>query len=527
MKRILILSIGYFVLTALLNAQKPVCLTGQIYDKNTGQPVPFATVSLKEKYFGVISNEDGSFRIPEIKDTINWTLEVRHLGYEPISLKLSELDISKNLDIFLEEASYSVDEVVIRERRKRRPDPGDIVETAVQKIKDNYPAYPFQLKGYYRDYLKIDSSYVNLYEADVEIEDLGFASNDYDQTKIKVNAGMMNQNFMIDSSRILDYGDNRVKSIPYGKTEYYGGNEIVFLGIHNPIRNYNLRSFDFIRTLQTDFLNDHLFVLKGLVTSDSLPVYCIEFSYKEKDPDIYSETGSITTIYGNRPIKMPFTVKGVLFIQSKTFIINRMEYEVSLMNKKNKEVLWNLNLEYRNIKGVPFLNYISFNNEIEIPEYADERYFHLKNIIIDRPDNCLKLTFNNILEPGQAKNPGNYRVKLDDRILEITGIEVADTMVTLMLKDYEKYFNGQPLEEIGSLKVDVTNLKDTKGNLINDLKTIKANQYRELFVNNITQDFIPIPESECVDKRKSMIYSRISNKKETVMKNFNPPLLKE
>jgi len=450
MKRILILSIGYFVLTTTLNAQNPASLTGHIYDKNTGQSVPFATVSLKEKYCGVISNEDGSFRIPEIKDTTNWTLEVRHLGYETISFKIS----------------------------------------------------------------------------DVEIEDFGFASNDYDRTKIKVNAGMMNQNFTIDSSKILDYGNNKVKSIPYGKTEYYGGNEIVFLGIHNPIRNYNLRSFDFIRTLQTDFLNDHIFVLKGLLTSDSLPVYCIEFSYKENSPLNYSETGSITTISGNRPIKMPFTVKGVLFIQSETFIINRMEYEVSLMNKKNKEVLWNLNLEYRNIEGVPFLNYISFNNEVVIPEYADDRYFHLKNIIIDIPANCLKLSFNNILESYKVKNPGNYTVKLEDRILGIVGVEVADTLVALMLNDYEKYFNGLTLRDIRSLKVDVNNLKDTKGNLINDLRTIKANQFRELFINNIAQVFIPIPESECVDKSLSMIYGRVTSKKDTVVKNFNPPLLK-
>lgn len=47
-----------------LYAQDFDFLRGKVLDKETGEPVVFATVRIKDQAKGVITNMDGSFRLP-------------------------------------------------------------------------------------------------------------------------------------------------------------------------------------------------------------------------------------------------------------------------------------------------------------------------------------------------------------------------------------------------------------------------------------------------------------------------------
>jgi hypothetical protein len=75
------LSINY-----TLSAQEQGFLRGKVLDQKTSEPVIFATIGLIGKAKGVITNMDGSFRLPlsylEVIDSIG----VSSMGYEKKSV---------------------------------------------------------------------------------------------------------------------------------------------------------------------------------------------------------------------------------------------------------------------------------------------------------------------------------------------------------------------------------------------------------------------------------------------------------
>lgn len=92
---------------------KQLNISGQITDKETGDPLAFATVSIKEKPIGIVTNPEGKFGflIPEeFKDD---TLYVSMLGYQNYEVDLSKLSDDDDLKIVLVPKERYLDEVDI------------------------------------------------------------------------------------------------------------------------------------------------------------------------------------------------------------------------------------------------------------------------------------------------------------------------------------------------------------------------------------------------------------------------------
>ncbi len=81
----------------LSHAQTETTIAGKLIDQDTKEPIPFATIRLRNKSIGVISNSSGDFTIPRLSPSD--TLEVSCIGFSTIvipfgKLKTSELNIS-------------------------------------------------------------------------------------------------------------------------------------------------------------------------------------------------------------------------------------------------------------------------------------------------------------------------------------------------------------------------------------------------------------------------------------------------
>jgi len=75
-----------FVVFVMLQAtvvfsQQESFVAGKLLDLKTKEPIPFATIRIKNKSKGVISNFDGGFKIPIEFQKIGDTLEISSLGY--------------------------------------------------------------------------------------------------------------------------------------------------------------------------------------------------------------------------------------------------------------------------------------------------------------------------------------------------------------------------------------------------------------------------------------------------------------
>ena len=137
-------SILFILISFSLFSQNKSVISGTITNKETNEPLPFASITLKNYPIGVISNEDGEFDfyIPESKR--NDTLSISFIGFNPYEIALQ---IVKNpFKIELEPANNVLDEVVLSQLT-----PLDYIKRALDNLEENYPQNPYQSIAYYRE----------------------------------------------------------------------------------------------------------------------------------------------------------------------------------------------------------------------------------------------------------------------------------------------------------------------------------------------------------------------------------------
>lgn len=124
--------LGFFLLTGWASAQetgsgqKEYQITGRILDKQSQEPVSYASVILmdgdsEKNIAGAVADESGQFFITEFKDG-KYKLRVSFMGYsvsDPMELTVSSRENYFNFgSIFLEEESVGLQEVVVQGQRQ-------------------------------------------------------------------------------------------------------------------------------------------------------------------------------------------------------------------------------------------------------------------------------------------------------------------------------------------------------------------------------------------------------------------------
>ena len=177
-----------FVLLGLINskiiAQQNEQVLCRIIDGSTSKPVVYATVLLKTKKVGTISDEDGNFRIPYVYKIKSDTLRISSIGYKTAEFPLINLSDDEVNILVLNQKVESLNEITLitEKKRRRKLSARNIVKKAIKNIPINYPKEPFSYIAYYRDYQQIlDSTYQKL------------KRNNYRTNYINLNEGIRSQ----------------------------------------------------------------------------------------------------------------------------------------------------------------------------------------------------------------------------------------------------------------------------------------------------------------------------------------------
>jgi hypothetical protein len=152
-------------------AQK-VTLSGKVVDKDSGEPLSYASIVLKGKALGTVANDEGSFDFHFPAENRMDIIVVSMLGYENYEAPAWSLLDSEDKTIRLTKVATMLSEIVVTDTLSG----GEIFRVALAKIDQNYPAEPFLMDGFYRDVKKVDDSYVALLEAAVKIYDDNYAA---------------------------------------------------------------------------------------------------------------------------------------------------------------------------------------------------------------------------------------------------------------------------------------------------------------------------------------------------------------
>lgn len=486
---------------------------GKIIDSQTALPVPFASIKIKTKMLGVVSNGNGDFQIPREYSEEADSLIISCIGYTTKIVAFRDLQDSVLNLIKISPSVSALDEVVVTPKKRRELSASRVLKLAIANLKVNYPQEPFSYIGYYRDYQLLDTNYLNLNEAIVEVYDRGFSSNDLAETSIELYEFKHNTDFPIDSTTTKPY-DNEPAKYGRGKNKYIpnavlsplGGSELSILRVHDAIRNNDRFSFSFVDVFVEDFENNHFLNMEEEVYLDKTPLYTISFRSK-------FEAG------GPRNFSV-----GKLYIEKENFAIHKIEYSTYNKTMKGNQLMYSIQTEYSRVGPYMYLNYISFNNGFKTQNDTD---FKVIEITYSKEKKAFILDLNSVPEKTSVSDTSNYNFMLDEKKL---GIQLAqltgERQVTLFLDESAAAFAEVYSDDMSSkLSMISKNIRDVKNRELDKENFTTVFQFRELFVQKIFPSKVAPIDGEFMNKivplSKEVVSKNLTEKEDYWM---NSPL---
>lgn len=488
---------------SILSAQTFDFVRAKVLDMQTGEPVVFATVSIKGKAKGVITNMDGSFRLPiEFKEA-GESIEISSMGYEKKKFELQKLSIFDINIIQLVPSVLTLNEAVVTAKGQKKLSAKQIVQFAIEKIPENYPLKNSTTRAYYRDYQLDNLEYVNLNEALIEVYDAGFYTIDTASTKASILSYSLNTDFRRDTlAQGLYTYKNKRKVIDNAYLNHYGGNEFVILRVHDAIRNYNMNTFDFINNMKEgDIISNHSFRRLEDTYLDGLRLYTIEF-----------ELSTAT-----------YEALGIIYISKNEFAIHKLNYVVYDNTKKNNskllknkgikgKLIFEVTAEYKQHEDTKmYLNFISLHNtfRLSIPPK-----FFIKELYFLESNNQFVINFNNkIALDTDLESNRLFDFRYKGRKIKFEKIIVYDnsslilypTMSVKELNDMSlelKALNQYELDNSDIFEFNVKDIYDVERNLLNEWTVKDYNQFREFFTQEVNNNYKLPKDSLLMHMRK-------------------------
>ncbi len=476
----------FLLITVVGFSQKEEYIFGQLVDSTKNEAIAFASIILKNKALGTITNIDGTFKIPLRLKELGEVIEISSMGYKSKELLLEDLGIEKGNIIILEPALFELNEAVVSANIKSLS-AKQIVRIAVNSIPQNHPPEAFGIIGYYRDYQVKNSNYTNLNEAIIKMTDKGSSATDILDNQYQIYSYNQNTDFELDdfASQPYDY-DGFNKVIPNAKLKNDGGNEFITLQMHDAIRNYGMKSFSFVDDMDSDFINNHRFRLKGKTSYGEETVYEIHLSYRN---DKYRAEGKIFVNTDDYAIhNLDYAVFKRKQPGNQRTAVNEKERYTDGFKKMNSELLYLIRIEYvRGSRNSMYLNYISFYNKVLIQRPAEFK----SKFILNLDDRSFRVRMNKIPVRLDKIKERDFEVYYKDQIIPIKEfyfLEYEKTFVVCPYLDKGKskavtdhIFTQSPNMEISDIKYSYNNMEDDLGNELDERKLEYVHQYREFF----------------------------------------------
>ena len=261
-----------------LNTQHIIYITGSIIDDETQEPLPCATIALKNVGKGTISNNNGEFGLKITPNLINDTLSVSYLGYFAREILVKQA-IGINLKILMKREFISIPEIIIRNQI-----PQEIINRARRAISQNYGNSPAYLTGFYREGVLKKYELQTYSEAILQIYESSYSGS------------LLGDQIKVYKSRKIENTDRRDTLAIRLKAGLSTCLEL------DGVKNV----FDFL-TLEN--MAEYSYRITDIVSYDDESAYAIEFEQREN-------------------VELPL-FKGTIYINTSDYAILNAEYEIN------------------------------------------------------------------------------------------------------------------------------------------------------------------------------------------------------
>lgn len=314
MNKVLII---FFLLTSSLAGAQKLIVSAKVVDKETKEPLIFATVGILGKPIGTITNMQGDFDFYIPAEYRNNNLVISILGYNNYEAPAWTLLDTKSFVIEMEKSTTVLQEIVVTDSLAG----GEILHIALSRIEQNYPMTPHLVDGFYRDIKKIGGEYISLLEAAVKIYDEDYKTP---RNKFKLRERVA----LLEVRRSLGYSNKF--------TAYFDEDNLLEdLLLHNNVR-------------YRQFPEEEVF-----------------FESLEREKDSYYNGHEIFVVSHRKEYKL------VIYIDKKTYGIVHLEYENNqqeIIGKKRGLVSKFVNLkrviDFKEYDQKMYLNFLAVDSKI-------------------------------------------------------------------------------------------------------------------------------------------------------------------
>jgi hypothetical protein len=280
------------------NSSGLITIQGRVLDEGSRDPLPFATIGIKDEPIGITTNSDGVFTLQLPGENFSSYVTISHLGYRQQVVPVMLFAESK-LDILLETDYISIQEVMIRYY-----DPLLIVNSAMERLNENYSEKPVYLMNFYREGVLKGNRFINYSEAIFQVYKSPYGlKHDTDQVRLLKSRSISN----------VDRSDTLVVKIKAGVRSSLG--------------------LDFVKNIP-DFLD---------------PEYIGEYEFMNADIISYNGNMAYAVSFEQRQHITQPLYKGILYIEMETLAFLGADFEVhpKYINKARNQFLTRKNRNYR------------------------------------------------------------------------------------------------------------------------------------------------------------------------------------
>ena len=280
--------IFFFLMLSLCwsaSAQGVISLSGQVYDKQTGEPLRAASVTLQGSSLSIVTNSEGvfTFKIPASSEGV---ITVSYLGYLTAEYQISDFAGGQ---LRIPMIPYAIQ---LEAAKVSAHDAYALVLSALMRIRDNYPTEHVGMTAFYRELIKKGGiKYIVLNEAVIDIDKAPYYSVVSDKAAIYKGRG--NLNYDASDSLAINFQGGIVSALNYDQ-------------VHDPFAGVSLRELD----------DTYDFSLEPPVLMDDKLFQVVRFDQKPGSDDI---------LY-----------RGRIFIESETLAIARVELNVNVEGREER-----------------------------------------------------------------------------------------------------------------------------------------------------------------------------------------------